>query len=165
MDADFRRSSRRVRGWCDAIGGGDDPQTPDWQGEGWYRFDDYSRMPEEYVDYPACGSFYPTRLLGTHPTDIGRTSATYADDQFREKYGEITNCGRFFVYYLPELRYGTGDNSNCFATYCSEPAGSIGDSSLSDSQLADWEDKQDFNLEEEKNKANAIYLANRGDEE
>ena len=96
--------------------------SPDWQGSNWYRM-----MPpagvvitETSLEMYHCGTSFPGWIRGTHPTDEGEQvdveacfSADYGngDDCYYTQNIKITNCGEYYVYFLPE-------SPRCATRYC-----------------------------------------------
>ena len=78
-------------------------------------------MTEISLEYQHCGTQYPGWIRGNHPTDEGETVTVevcfsfyhgdYGKDCQFTKNIEITNCGEYYVYLLPETPY-------CGARYC-----------------------------------------------
>ena len=91
--------------------------SPDWQGENWYRMMSPAGvvMTETSLERAHCGTYYPGWIRGTHPTDEGETVTvevcfSWFDDCSYTQNIDITNCGEYYVYLLPEtpmchLRY------------------------------------------------------------
>ena len=90
-----------------------------WVGEGWYRFQEPAgtRMPETPPGHQNCGTVATGWLDGTHPTSLGDSIESkfcfnYDKTNCKEfTRGKVTNCGNFFVYFLPEPRI-------CKMRYC-----------------------------------------------
>ena len=97
------------------------PVSPDWKGEGWYRV--VGPAGTKLADTPTQGNYYCGTaggyyVQGNHPTKIGETVSTKAC--YKASSGnpclnpqdiKIRNCGKYFIYYLPET-------SNCWTGYC-----------------------------------------------
>ena len=96
-----------------------DDTSPGWKGAGWYRFEDDAgvMMPESYPGLNKCGSGYPGWLQGSHPQGFNETKDVTAcfpgsnTECYNSMDIKITNCGDFYVYYLPEVSY-------CEDRYC-----------------------------------------------
>eukprot|EP00088_Acartia_fossae_P038761 TRINITY_DN40232_c0_g1_i3.p1 TRINITY_DN40232_c0_g1~~TRINITY_DN40232_c0_g1_i3.p1 ORF type:complete len:195 (-),score=15.50 TRINITY_DN40232_c0_g1_i3:182-766(-) len=94
--------------------------SPDWEGPGWYRFVGPSgtTMPEKSPEQNHCGSEMPGWVAGKHPETPGERkeiTICFARDNVGcdfDVQAEITNCGSYFVYKLP--------NTRCNARYCSK---------------------------------------------
>ena len=71
MNGDLRRviNDNTTHGYCDNLNGFG-IKSPDWVGEDWYRFHDYSKMPDHTVSGPACGSSHPVYILGNRDSDL-----------------------------------------------------------------------------------------------
>ena len=95
--------------------------SPDWNNGGeWYRLlpPAGTVIPEQPVEVLHCGSHSAGWLQDSHPQEEGQTmdgrvcfSGDYdAVCQF-ERSIKVTNCGNFYVYYLPKVSY-------CYDRYC-----------------------------------------------
>ena len=89
-----------------------------WVGEGWYRFQEPAGtiMPEKPPVVGYCGTAAPGWLNGTHPNSLGDSIEAKFCFNFKEvcitqTIGKVTNCGNFFVYFLPEA-------PGCYNRYC-----------------------------------------------
>ena len=90
-----------------------------WSGSGWYRFVGRAgtRMPTSQTPTGRCLTQATAWMKSSHPRSKGQTknvwfcftSKTYSC--WRHAYGKVTNCGSFFVYYLPNAPV-------CHARYC-----------------------------------------------
>eukprot|EP00088_Acartia_fossae_P059504 TRINITY_DN706_c0_g1_i13.p1 TRINITY_DN706_c0_g1~~TRINITY_DN706_c0_g1_i13.p1 ORF type:complete len:342 (-),score=44.38 TRINITY_DN706_c0_g1_i13:286-1278(-) len=84
--------------------------SPDWVGTAWYRFVGPSghKMPEYAPGYNSCGAWGAGWLRDSHPRVPGKTiNATvcfdYGSHCIKPLSVKVTNCGEFFVYYLPDM--------------------------------------------------------------
>ena len=74
-------------------------------------------MTETSLEYNHCGTVAPGWIRGTHPTDEGETVTVEVCfswngyDCNRSQNIEITYCGEYYVYFLPEAPW-------CSARYC-----------------------------------------------
>jgi hypothetical protein len=71
-------------------------------------------MSEYFPEYSMCSTAYPGLVNGTHPTKIGiekNVEIVFGGDGNLMTYGEITNCGDFYVYNLD-------DTPGCNEVYC-----------------------------------------------
>jgi len=107
--------------YCDGFQ--DEYDSPDWKGQGWYRMIEPAgkQIPEETPGAYHCGTSATGWLNGSHPQftdatfkemvcfDYGQGPTSICD---RNVNVEITNCGDFFVYLLPEV-------PSCYLRYCS----------------------------------------------
>lgn len=97
--------------------------SPDWQGgNNWYRMMPPAGvvMTETSLEYNHCGTKAPGWIRGTHPTDEGEqltVEVCFIDDtgngndcSWSQNF-EITHCGEYYVYFLPEFLL-------CIARYC-----------------------------------------------
>ena len=94
---------------------------PDWKGTSWYRFQSQTssgKMPEQPIPTNRCGAHATGWLSTSHPSKTGESIQAIVCFNF---YGEtckwqtdvtVTNCGSYFVYYLP-------DTNACSLAYCS----------------------------------------------
>ena len=75
-------------------------------------------MPEKAPAQNACGTTATGWFNGTHPPSLGESKkGQYCfnydnNDCFEFLEGKVTNCGDFFVYYLPDIHY------SCSNRYC-----------------------------------------------
>ena len=66
-------------------------------------------MPEKDPGYQHCGTDFPGWMSSTHPTVPGQSkniSICFSDGGYTKpcygtSKGKVTNCGNFFVYFLP----------------------------------------------------------------
>ena len=93
-----------------------------WQGEGWYRMKHSGEkgvlLSNPPSDNNLCGSGGSGWLKGEHPAQLFEsTSVEYCFKQHSgsdcnvKLLGKVTNCGKFYVYYLP-------DTPGCDHQYC-----------------------------------------------
>ena len=78
-------------------------------------------MTETSLEWQHCGTYLPGWIRGTHPTDEGETVTVEVcfsydvgdgtNDCYYTQNIEITHCGEYYVYFLPEPLY-------CLARYC-----------------------------------------------
>jgi len=103
--------------YCDRI---NDNPSPDWKGSNWYRFtsDAGVMMPELPPGRRRCGTGLPGWLQGIHPKVINQPKEAKVcfqsgtgDECAYSQNIEVTNCGDFYVYYLPEVPF-------CYTRYC-----------------------------------------------
>ena len=81
-----------------------------------------TQIPEATPGYEHCGTGAAGWLYGQHPTNLFQTSSNVGvcfdfdsgsyDDCYLETNINITNCGQFYVYQLP-------DTPACNLRYCS----------------------------------------------
>ena len=103
--------------YCDQRRSGS--KSPDWMGRGWYRFTGPSgtRIPTENPGEHRCGTFFTGWLKGSHPTTPDTTIDAkvcfngWTGGCHESVIVKITNCGSYFVYYLPDTRH-------CNQRYC-----------------------------------------------
>jgi len=89
---------------------GDPNQSEEWQGEGWYRFKNGEpgiRMAvtrEEKVSKKNCGATHGAymKLDNRIPDGFGENRDSKVKFGSDIKDMKVTNCGRFFVYHLPD---------------------------------------------------------------
>ena len=98
--------------------------SPDWKGENWYRMMPPAGvvMTETSLERFHCGTSHPGWIRGTHPTDEGEKVTVEvcfsgdigdgSDCLFTQNI-EITHCGEYYVYLLPEVGCG---NRYCAAS-------------------------------------------------
>ena len=90
-------------------------QSADWQGPSWYRMQQPAgtMMIETEYQKRHCDTYRPGYLVGGHPVVTGqRVNRTVSFHWGQDKDIEVTNCGNYYVYNLPEV-YG------CTVRYCS----------------------------------------------
>ena len=77
-------------------------------------------IPETTLKWEHCGTDLPGWIRGTHPTEVGKQvevevcfSADNGDgnDCYWSQNIEITHCGEYYVYFLPET-------PECYLRYC-----------------------------------------------
>ena len=94
--------------------------SPDWAGEGWYRFvgEAGNRMPSmELPPMNSCGTHWPGWMRDTHPEQVGVEKEVricfynVGNGCNEEVLGLVVNCGGFFIYKLPET-------PSCSSRYC-----------------------------------------------
>ena len=94
--------------------------SPDWAGEGWYRFvgEAGTRMPSmELPPMNSCGTHWPGWVRDTHPEQVGVEKEVricfynVGNGCNEEVMGLVVNCGGFFLYKLPET-------PSCSSRYC-----------------------------------------------
>ena len=106
--------------YCDNDGGSF--PSPDWHGRNWYRMKSPAGvvMTETSLEMDYCGTDHPGWIHGTHPTDEGETVTVevcfsfyngFGDDCYWSQNIQITNCGEYYVYFLPEA-------PQCGCRYC-----------------------------------------------
>eukprot|EP00088_Acartia_fossae_P068968 TRINITY_DN8869_c0_g1_i5.p1 TRINITY_DN8869_c0_g1~~TRINITY_DN8869_c0_g1_i5.p1 ORF type:complete len:301 (-),score=16.59 TRINITY_DN8869_c0_g1_i5:80-982(-) len=110
--------------YCDRMDAQNKNTSPDWKGPGWYRFEGKATfMPMKTPGAGRCGTGHTGWLPGrnTHPFKKYETKdVTYAwhwgDNEFYQQTngGKVTDCGDFYVYYLPEP-------PDCDYRYCGTP--------------------------------------------
>ena len=106
--------------YCDKTASPFSLTSPDWVDAGWYRFAGPGghRMPEKSPGLSKCGGYVTGWLEGTHPRGVGQTIETrvcfHYDrmDCYHSAEAKVTNCGEYFVYYLPNYP------KNCPSRYC-----------------------------------------------
>ena len=95
-----------------------------WKGTGWYRFlPPAGTMLAMTIPsrYHVCGAHYGVWTNSTMPTSPGETAEIFLCTRkawkcnliFPSK-GNVTHCGEFFVYYLPDMTYTV----HCPRKYC-----------------------------------------------
>jgi len=87
-------------------------QSPDWYGEGWYKFAAGKILPSKPPGKGKCGtvkpgwlfmSGVPSRAGDTAVIDVCFDEVTFVKDFCSLKYqGRVTNCGDYLVYFLPQ---------------------------------------------------------------
>ena len=93
----------------------------DWEGPSWYRFQPPAGvvMPEYFPGFWHCGTWGSGWMNGTHPQEMYETKEVtvcygwiWSGNQcyFSNKIS-VTNCGNFYVYYLPSV-------PGCNLRYC-----------------------------------------------
>jgi len=102
---------------------GDPKQRPDWQGEGWYRYNPGGKtgirmaFTHEVTKFDVCGTSTGGAMeLGPIPEVVGETKNAKVDFGYIPPFIsrqdiKVTNCGKFFVYYLPDAK---PDGGYCF---------------------------------------------------
>jgi len=102
---------------------GDPKQRPDWQGEGWYRYNPGGKtgirmaFTHEVTKFDICGTSTGGAMeLGPIPEVVGETKNAKVDFGYIPPFIsrqdiKVTNCGKFFVYYLPDAK---PDGGYCF---------------------------------------------------
>ena len=119
LDNPERQSSNTKKpsgGWhCD--GPGYSSESPDWKGNGWYRFKYGSRIPTTPLPKRSCGTYAPGHLVGSYPETVGNIVSAKVcfphgrNNCHKETKIKIRNCGSFFVYELKETPW-------CQLGYC-----------------------------------------------
>ena len=100
----------------------------DWKGSNWYRFQSEAGvvMPEYPIDSFHCGTKSTGWLNGTHPQEINHTKnitvcfhiwTNYCWDKVNIL---VTNCGDYYVYYLPETHF-FWESRYCGAAQATKP--------------------------------------------
>ena len=90
--------------------------SPDWKGEGWYRVIEPAgtKLADTLLNDNHCGTVGARYVQGSHPTNFGETvftKACYRKHCEQPQDIKIRNCGKYFLYYLPET-------SSCWQGYC-----------------------------------------------
>ena len=92
----------------------------DWGGFGWYRFmkPAGTMIPTSPPPENHCQTQMPGWMRGEHPSIKGQRNELaifcfhhLKSTCWRQRFGKVTNCGSFFVYYLPNAPV-------CHARYC-----------------------------------------------
>jgi len=89
--------------------------SPGWKGEGWYRFVKPAgiKIPEKSPASNKCGTLKTGWLNGKHPVITGESKKVqycfhWSYDECRWSFnGRVTNCGGYYVYYLPATNFCT----------------------------------------------------------
>ena len=86
-------------------------RSPGWVGPAWFRFT-YpagTRIPESSPGPWHCGTYGTGWLSGRHPSSLWSSSNVkfcFDDGKnacHRSSQGKVTNCGSYYVYYLPNV--------------------------------------------------------------
>ncbi|HEY8376613.1 MAG TPA: DUF4215 domain-containing protein, partial [Nannocystis sp.] len=96
--------------------------SPDWSGNGWYRFSGQAgtKMPEAPPPIYACGTDAPGWLNGTHPAILDGVVNRQACFHWSgntcnwSTQIQVVNCGEFYLYNLVEP-------TACYLRYCGAP--------------------------------------------
>ena len=95
-----------------------DATSPDWSGSGWYRFlrPAGTRMSTSPTPKRRCLTQGTAWMRGAHPRSKGQTNNVtfcfnWDHSCWRSVRGKVTNCGSFYVYFLPNV-------PQCHNRYC-----------------------------------------------
>merc|ERR1712087_167701 len=105
--------------YCDNIKAWNGIKSPAFQGSSWYRFMGQAgtKMPEFPYGSSTCQTWAPGWINGKHPTRKGQIVERLAcftvgeNTCYDRENIKITNCGSFFLYFLPDI-------TKCNNRYC-----------------------------------------------
>ena len=90
-------------------------ESPDWQGNSWYRFKSPAgtKLSEDPLPIWSCTSYYPSWIKAKHPIVPGQeisTTACFMDHRGNNckwsKMIKVKNCVQFYVYFLYKVGAG-----------------------------------------------------------
>ena len=119
-DGTYEGSKVQGKRYCDHTGSYSNTlNSPGWVGPAWYRFTmpAGTHIPESSPGVNHCGTYATGWLSGVHPTSPGAsTHAKFcfhagSNDCSYSTQGKVTNCGKYFVYYLE-------NTTTCQNRYC-----------------------------------------------
>ena len=106
----FEYNGDHYNDWCDYR------TSPDWQGSNnWYRMMPPAGVviPETPIGLEHCGTGLPGWIQGSHPANEGEqvtVKVCFRPDCPLSRNIQITNCGGYYVYLLPDV--------DCGCRYC-----------------------------------------------